>query len=265
VAVTWGGGQYPSAGFLTFAVALAPEPPANDDFDAAMAMTSLPFGEDLDTSEATAATDDPVPSCSWLGPLPSTVWYSITPSTTDPISFSVRGWDFGPTVALYSGTQGNLTELACSGGATTPGFVLDPLPGTTYHLLVGGAAGGAGQLRVEADYSFVVRLTIDRGTVNAKTGIATISGTVSCNKHSYISTNFGELTQRVGRHTVRGPIYVYFECDGTVPWSHAVTGDSGPFVGGKADATMSLFGYASQTGEYSQPSLTKTVVLKGSR
>jgi hypothetical protein len=226
-------------------------------------MVSLPFGVELDTSEATTAPDDPAPSCS--GELPSTVWYSITPAVDDPLRFWVQGLDFGPTVALYSGSRGNLTELACSSGGTTPGFVLDPQPGTTYHLLVGGAMGDAGQLRVDADVAFEVRLTIDRGTVNPKTGVATISGSITCNKHSYVSTSFGELTQRVGRHTVRGSFGPWVECDGTVPWTATVTGDSGPFVGGKADATLSVFGYADQTGEYSQPSLTKTITLKASR
>lgn len=267
IAVTWGGGLYPPAGTLQFGVTQAPPPPQNDDFDSATAMTSLPFTQELDVSEATEAADDPLPSCSGTLPEPvslaSTVWYSITPSTTDPIALGVRGGDFGPTVVLFSGSRGALTELNCSSGATTPGFTFDPVPGTTYHVLVGGATGDAGQLHVEAAKAFVVRLTIDGGKVNAKSGVATVTGTLSCNKHAFVSTSFGELSQKVARHTVKGPIGIWTECDGTMPWSVTVAGDSGPFVGGKATATLSVFGYVGETGEWSQPSVTKTITLMG--
>jgi hypothetical protein len=264
VGVTLGLGFQPRAGILEFAVEPAPAPPVNDDFDAATAMTMLPFGEDLDTSEATSASDDPTPSCSET--LSSTVWYAITPTTIDRIRIQVQGGDFGPTVALYRGTRGALTEMSCSGGwSTTPGFEFDPQPGTTYHMLVGGATGDSGQLRVDATLAFVVRLTISGGQLDVGSGAATISGTITCNKPSFISTDFGELQQKVGRHTVRGPLGVYVQCDGTMPWTATVTGDSGPFVGGKADATLSLFGYASDTGESSQPTVTKTVTLKATR
>ncbi|MET0714868.1 MAG: hypothetical protein ABWY57_08130, partial [Mycetocola sp.] len=115
VAITWGGGLFPPAGMLQFGVAEAPPPPANDDFDSATDMASLPFSQDLDVSEATIAPDDPAPSCS--GPLPSTVWYTITPTTADPIALGVRGDDFGPTIALYRGNRGALSEINCSSGA----------------------------------------------------------------------------------------------------------------------------------------------------
>ena len=263
VGVTLGTGLYPTPGILEFAVEPAPAPPVNDDFDAATSMTTLPFGEDLDTSEATAASDDPTPSCSES--LPSTVWYAITPTSSDRIRFQVQGGDFGPTVAIYRGTRGALTEMGCSAGGSTPGFELDPQPGTTYHLLVGGATGDAGQLRIDARLAFVVRLTITSGTVSAKTGVATISGTITCNKPSYVYTDFGELSQKIGRHTVRGQVGLYLQCDGTIPWTSEVIGDSGPFLAGKADATLLLFGYAGETGEYSQPELTKTLTLKATR
>jgi len=264
VSVTWGTGHYPKAGILEFAVGPAPEPPVNDDFDAATAMTALPFGEVIDTSEATTASDDPTPSCS-IEPLASTVWYSITLKTRDQIMFQVRGDDFGPTVVLYRGPRGALTEMACSAGGTTPGFVFDPRPGTTYHLLVGGATGDAGQLRVDAKLAFVVRLTIDEGLVDPGSGVATISGKVTCNMPSFVSTDFGELKQKIGRNTVRGSLGLFVQCDGTAPWTSTVTGDSGPFLAGTAEATMSLFGYASETGEISQPRATKTITLKPTR
>lgn len=262
VGVTLGTGLAPTPGILEFGVQPAPPPPVNDDFDDASALAPLPFGEDLDTSEATAAEDDPAPSCS--EPLPSTVWYTITPSTTDRVHVEVRGNDFAPTLALYRGTRGALTEMACSAGGTTPAVELDPDPGTTYHVLVGGATGDAGQLRVDAKLAFVVRLTISEGKVDPRSGIATISGTITCNRPSFVFVD-GELSQMVARHSVRGRIGSFVECDGAVPWSASVTGDSGPFVAGKADASLSVFGIVGGTGETSQVTLTKTVNLKGGR
>jgi hypothetical protein len=262
VNVTLGLGFVPRAGILVIAVEPAPAPPVNDDIGSATTMSTLPFGQDLDTSEATSAADDPTPSCS--APLPSTVWYAITPTSTDRIRFQVQGGDFGPTVALYRGTRGALTEMACSAGGSTPGFELDPKPGTTYHLLVGGATGDAGQLRVDATLAFVVRLTITGGKVD-RSGVATVAGTVSCNKPSFISSNSGELVQMIGGRTTRASLGLFVQCDGTLPWTSMATGDIGPFAPGKADATLSLFGYASETGEISQPTITKAVTLKPTR
>jgi hypothetical protein len=197
--------------------------------------------------------------------MPSTVWYTITRSNADRVRLRVRGGDFGPAVALYRGTRGALSEMACSAGGTTPGFEFDPQPGTTYHLLVGGATVDAGQLRVDASLAFVVRLTITSSKVDARSGVATISGSVTCNKPSFVSTSFGELEQKIGRQTVQGPLGFFLQCDGTMPWTSTVTGDSGPFVAGKANATLALFGYATETGEFAEPSVSQTIVLKGTR
>jgi hypothetical protein len=263
VAITVGLGLQPIAGFLELTVAPAPTPPGNDDFDAATPMTELPFGEDLDTSEATISSDDPTPSCS--AALESTVWYSITPTTADRISLQVRGDDFAPTVALYAGARGALKEQACSGGTTSsPGFAFDPRPNTTYHVLVGGATGDSGRLRIDAKHAFVVTFTIDESTVDVGSGVATISGTISCNMPAYISTDAGQLRQKVGRRTIRGNLAAYVWCDGVVPWTAEVIGDGGVFLAGKAEATMSLFG-VSVSGEFSQPTVSKTITLKPGR
>lgn len=259
IAVTWGGGQFPRAGVLQFAIARAPDPPINDDIENATAVTSLPFGEDLDTSEATAATTDPVPSCT--GPLPSTVWYVMTPATSDRIKFEVRGQDFQPAVALYRRTGGSLTELACSAGGSTPGFLLDPQRGLTYYVLVGGATDDAGLLRVDASLAFVVGLKITGGTVD-RTGVATIFGTVTCNKPGFVTSNTGELVQTTGGRTVRAPMGIFVECDGTVPWTSVVPGESGAFVPGRAQATLSVFGFAFETGEQSDLLVSQTLTLK---
>ena len=61
--------------FSGFTPALA-APPANDDFNSATVIGALPFTTIQDTSEATAAADDPI-DCYNNG----SVWYSFTPAT----------------------------------------------------------------------------------------------------------------------------------------------------------------------------------------
>lgn len=262
VGVTLGTGLAPTPGILEFGVQPAPAPPVNDDFDDATALGPLPFGADLDTSEATTSPDDPAPSC--FGPLPSIVWYTITPSTTERVHVEVRGNDFAPSISLYRGTRGALAEMACSAGGSTPGIDLDPEPGTTYHVLVGGATGDAGQLRIDAKLAFVAGLTISGGKVDPKSGIAILAGTITCNRPSLVFVD-GELGQKVARHTVRGRVSAFVECDGSVPWTASATGDNGPFVPGKAAASLSVVGIVSGTGESSQSTVTKTLTLKAGR
>jgi hypothetical protein len=260
--IGWGAGVYPTAGELHLSVALAPPPPANDDFNDATAIGALPFGQDLDTSAATVAADDPSGSC--FGPVGATVWYKITPTTSDPIRIAIRALDFGPAMALYTGSRGNLVEVGCAAYSTVPEIRLDPTVGTTYYLMVGDFTPlGGGHLRVDVSLAFALKLSIDSGRVAPPTGVATISGTITCTKPGYISTTNGQLTQKVGRYTVNGPLYVYAYCPGTLPWSATVVGDSGPFVAGKAEASLALFGYDGDTGEFDQVSTNATVILKG--
>jgi hypothetical protein len=66
---------------LLCCVAVAQAQPANDDIANATPITSLPFDDSLDTTEATMAPDDP--DCFGNGP---TVWYTFTPTEDVPSS-----------------------------------------------------------------------------------------------------------------------------------------------------------------------------------
>jgi hypothetical protein len=165
-------------------------------------------------------------------------------------------------MAVYTGTRGHLSEVGCSGYATISSIRLTPTVGTTYYVMIGDVTPlNGGHLRFDADLAFDVHLSIDKGLVDPRTGYATVSGSVTCNKPAYISTTGGELRQTVGRYTVRGPIYVYGFCAPSLPWSAVVVGDSGPFKGGKASARLSIFAYASDTGDFLDIAASKTLVL----
>jgi len=75
------------------------------------------------------------------------------------------------------------------------------------------------------------------GSVNPKTGVATISGSYTCS-HGFFMQGFGDASQKVGRvATIRGS-YSFFDsntCDGLPhPWSGNVIPQSGKFAGGKS-------------------------------
>ena len=84
-------------------------PPGNDDFDNATAISSLPFSDALDTTQATTASDDP--DC--VGNAHS-VWYSFTPSTTMVVIGDTFGSDYDTTLSAYTGSRGSLTQIACN-------------------------------------------------------------------------------------------------------------------------------------------------------
>ncbi|WP_439657433.1 hypothetical protein ACSHWB_34265 [Lentzea sp. HUAS TT2] len=110
-------------------------PPSNDDFAGATAITSLPYSSTVDTSDGTAADDDPF-TCSWST---SSVWFRYTAPTDGFVRMTTdRANDQKPAISAYTGERGALTWTpgACQyphgGGSNT--FAVTA--GTTYHFLV---------------------------------------------------------------------------------------------------------------------------------
>ncbi|HEY2956781.1 MAG TPA: hypothetical protein VGM21_01020 [Actinomycetota bacterium] len=94
---------------LSVAPAVA-APPANDDFDSAVAITALPFEATQDTAEATRAADDP--EC--VDGDGHTVWYSFTPSADVDVVVDTFGSDYDTTLSAWTGTRGALSQVACN-------------------------------------------------------------------------------------------------------------------------------------------------------
>lgn len=92
--------------------AVAAGPPSNDDIAGAMAVSPT-VTDTRDLTDASLQAGEPQPSC---GPVAGTVWYRVewtAPSTTE-----LRAWTLGSetdtVVAVYSGSPGALTEVACN-------------------------------------------------------------------------------------------------------------------------------------------------------
>jgi hypothetical protein len=120
---------------LSPAGASASAPPANDDFDNATLIGSLPFTDSVDMSGATVASDDPTPSCAGpAGNGPGTVWYAYTPAVDTRVAYNAFGSSYEPGIVVYTGSRGTLTELLCSGGFGAP--LLNARAGTTYYFFI---------------------------------------------------------------------------------------------------------------------------------
>ena len=91
--------------------------------------------------------------------------------------------------------------------------------------------GGSADLGLEG-------VSITSAGVDARTGIATVSGTISCSQDLSGAFVFVELDQVVGRfHTLRGWGGTSVDClaaDGSAVWTLTVQPDQGKFANGRA-------------------------------
>ena len=87
--------------------------PSNDDIANATVVTGVPFSDATNNAEATG---EPDAGCG----IAATVWYQYTPTESGFLDFNAYGSEVESVVALYSGTPGNLTNIACNYWQVTP-------------------------------------------------------------------------------------------------------------------------------------------------
>lgn len=248
-------------------VALAAAP-GNDVFTGATT-ASIGFSESIDTTEATTDADDAQLNASCGAPATdASVWYAIV-GTDQNVLVDVSGSDYSAGVLVGTGTQGNLSTVACGPGAVA----FFAASGTTYYVLAiddqqngDGLNGGNLSIAFSTVVSPSLSITVDRyGTVNAKTGVATISGSYACENADFIDL-FVDARQNVGRFTVTGfgEFFDVGTCDGTTRrWAAQVFGDNGKFAGGKA-MTVS-FATACGAVECADGYQEQVVMLRGTK
>jgi hypothetical protein len=102
------------------------------------------------------------------------------------------------------------------------------------------------------------------GTANRKTGIATISGTVTCNRSTLVDV-YGEFSQRYHRFIFSSEFDAEVMCTasrkapGTATWTAQVLPENGTYAPGTATASGFLTGEAGDT--YVQAEFSGTVKL----
>jgi hypothetical protein len=111
----------------------------NDNFETPKVITMLPFSDNINTTSATRASDDPAQTCS--NSLSShTVWYSYTPINTGTIKATILESNFDTVLSVHTGTRGSLHETACNYDMAGGGFstILTPITaGETVYIMVG--------------------------------------------------------------------------------------------------------------------------------
>src|SRR5262249_41476212 len=123
------------------------------------------------------------------------VWYSYTPPSDLTLTLDTcQATSYDTVLSIYSGTCGNMVEVACNDDAGANG----PCPmishsyltaaltaGTPYLIRVAGYGGGSGTFRLHVAASYVNdacanATTISNGTYSGSTIFASNDGNVPC-------------------------------------------------------------------------------------
>jgi hypothetical protein len=218
--------------------------PTNDLPSGAIAIeTALPQVFDQDTTEATVTTDDF--GCGAGGLDAASVWYSFTPTEDMFVLVSAANSDYLVGINVFAGAADAESLIDC--GDVFLG--LSAQAGTTYYLMLADVEGGApfgGNLHLEISLPpppIEVGLTVDAtGSVNTKTGVATLHGTVECTAVLANAEITVELVQTAGRFTIHGAGDGVASCsERPTAWAVEVNGDNGKFGGGKVAVVASAF------------------------
>jgi hypothetical protein len=245
--------------------------PNNDTFANATA-AAIGFSQTLDTTEATTDANDANLNGSCGAPATdASVWY-VLQGSDQGVVIDVSQSNYSAGVLVGVGSQGNFQIVACGPGSV--GFFA--AAGTTYYVLAiddqqdGGGNGGSLSISFnEIPPPPTVDITVNRyGTVDAHTGIATISGTYTCSNGSSLDA-FVDASQKVGNGrnaTIfgSGSFFDSGTCDGAPhAWSAAVVPQSGKFAGGKS-MTVTL-AFACGAFECAEGFAEHTVQLRGGK
>jgi hypothetical protein len=123
--------------------------PSNDTFASAPTISSLPFSDTVDTTEATTDSDDKAAgvACGVSGGRAElhSAWCDYTPSSNRTIRIDTSGSSYGVGVAVLTGSPSSFSSVSCFLGSRQ----VPVLAGHTYHILVVDfSAGTGGTLRL---------------------------------------------------------------------------------------------------------------------
>lgn len=114
------------------AAALAP---ANDDFDSAIVISSLPYTATMNANEATTAADDPT-LCYGAN---YSMWFAFTPAADMTLIADTFGSNYDTVLSAYTGTRGALQQVpnACNDqfNGSQSRVTFAATAGTTYYFM----------------------------------------------------------------------------------------------------------------------------------
>jgi len=215
--------------------------PGNDTYAGRTVVGSVPFSETVDTSEATTDADDAELNAQCGAPATdASVWYQVTADADTGMVVDISQSSYSAGAIVATGSPGAWSLVDCAPGAV--GW--SAAAGEVYTILTFDdqldGSGNGGTLNITFDLTPpppTIDVTLDPvGQFNAKTGSATVSGTVTCTGEAEFAFLDVELRQAVGRiSTVHGFGFSDVTCDGvTHKWTAEVFPDNGKFAGGHA-------------------------------
>jgi len=231
------------------AMALPPAP-ANDGFDDATPVGSLPFSDAVDTTGAMFQSEPPhcipPPGTGGFGSVvpPTNVWYAYAPTEDTRVTVDTSGSRYEARITAFSGPREALVPLGCDPAR----FTFTALAGRMYHVMIAGSFWPSEndlQVLITGRPALRIQVAIDAdGVLDRSTGSAMVGGIVRCSRPSEITL---QGTLRQDRPRVQGAFQVVVACDGATPWRAAVTPDAsrprrGRFTAGAAEALVHASG-----------------------
>jgi hypothetical protein len=219
-------------------------PPDNDTFAGARTITSLPFADTLDTSEATTDQADTAAAAACGASTSAaqarrSVWYAIRPDHDEDVQFDSAGTAYRVGFAVVSGTPAGFTRVAC--GLIRASATLHA--GTTYYVdAVDFDGTGDGQLHLSVREVPPPRISVtldSSGTFDPHSGSATVGGTSTC-ANADIHEVFASAEQPAAAPRVSASGLTVVPCDGSPHrWTISLTSGAGRFAGGPLHVSLS--------------------------
>ncbi len=209
------------------------EPPTNDDMSGATVFT-LPYRDGQVTVEATTSAEESAFAGLCGSPVERGVWFTTTATESTSLVVDALDSTYGAGVLVASGHPGSLVPLACSSQGFLPEVPVSA--GQAIYILVFDNDDIVDSFPILALSVFhpvplpEISMTLDRrGTVN-RTGVAQISGTVTCtfDGPQWMLT---EVTGNAGQRKPDPVAFFFLEplprpCDGvTQTWTAEVSGE----------------------------------------
>ena len=243
--------------------------PSNDTIQTATEITSIPFSDSVDTTEATTdALEASLQAPCGAPAVEHGVWYHATVAESGTYTADTSQSDYGTGIMVLAGPVDSPTLLTCG-----PTSITGPLEaGQEVFLLVfgdGTTAQTSGNMVLTVEAAApppTVDVSINSRGSFGRDGSATISGTITCTGADSVDFTdiFGDVQQRVGRAIISNFLETQPDvtCDGAPhSWSGTASGDNGRFAGGHVD--VEVFAEVCSSGVCGDAQASATVQLSG--
>ncbi|MDX2137557.1 MAG: S8 family serine peptidase [Chloroflexota bacterium] len=185
--------------------------PSNDLFGAATVFSTLGYRAVQETTDATGSGTDPA-LCNTSS---RSVWYRYFAPATQTIAFDTIGSNYDTVMAVYTGTEGALTQIVCNDDASgvQSRVQFNAVAGTTYHIQVSkfgtGTPLGSQVLRFNSSYV--------SGNPNLISNGGFTSGTTGFTFNGFLAATLESGVLNTRRTSPLGLPYIGYLLGGSLP------------------------------------------------